>query len=812
MDTRHFEKHEYNRRKTQTGQSFQYPDLCHPTGRVMACVERNQNATPEIFPFRAVSVTRSCKETEGQPTVIRRAKMLERILIEQPISIQEGELIIGMKAAKPHGSPVYPEVNCSWLERDLDTVSTRSNTPFHVSEETKKVLREEVFPYWRGRQIYDRLMESVPDEIWQADKLGVLYNYFTSRTLGHITVAYDKVLKKGMNGIKEEVKERLSRLQFEEPRYIHKKQLLEAMLLTLDAAINFARRHSKEALRLASEEKDPERKAELEKIAKICEQVPADPARTFHEALQSFWFTHLVLNLETNGHSMCPGRFDQYMYPFYRHNVDSGQLVQTEAQELLDLLWVKFDEITLAKDSGESNTSSSYPDFQNLTIGGLTPEGLDATNELSYMCLTALEHVKLPQPQLSAQISTKTPHKFLIRCCELLKYGMGLPAMFNSDIMILGMVNRGRTLYDSRAGNINGCVSPNSGGKDRMASSGYLNLAKCLELAVNNGIDPLTNTRLGPGTGDPIVFSSFDQLVESFRQQVAHFVDVKVKYDNIVRDIYGTYCPVPFTSVLMEDCIEKGLDWHNGGAHYNQCVISGVGLGTVTDALAVMKKHVFDGKDFTMADLKKALAEDFKGHESLLRTIVNKTPHYGNDDDYADALALLVQKIVCDEVEKHRDTQGSKYYVDLLPTTAHIALGKLTGATPDGRHSHHWLSEGVSPVQGHDKNGPTAEAKSVAKIDHARCNGTLLNMKISPQCLKTTEDLHKFAGLIRGYFDQGGFHVQFNVIGADTLRDAQEHPENYRNLIVRVAGYSDYFVLLSREIQEEIVSRSEHGL
>lgn len=797
---------------TQDKATFQYPDLNSPTARVMLGIKRNQAVAPEIFPFRAVAVTRSYQETEGQPIVIRRAKMLERILREQPVCIQEGELIVGMKTFKPRGSPVFPEINCSWLERDLDTISKRSKTPFHVSEKTKKILHEEVFPYWRDRQINDRLVEAVPCEIWEAESRGVIYNYFTSRTIGHITVGYEKVLNKGMNGIKNDIQGAFSRLHFEDPNYIHKKQFLEAVSIACDAAVMFAGRYAKEARRQASIEKDPYRRAELGRIAQVCERVPADPARTFHEALQSFWFTQLVLNLETNGHAISPGRFDQYMFPFYRYNIDSGELTREEAQELLDLLWVKLDEITLAKNSGESDTSSSYTEFQNLNIGGLTPKGLDATNELSYMCLTALEHVKLPQPQLSAQISTKTPHKFLLRCCKILKYGIGMPAMFNSDTMILGMVNRGKKLQDARSGSINGCVSPNCGGKDRIASSGYFNLVKCFELALNDGIDRLTCEQLGPKTGDPNQFSSFDELINAFRQQVAYFVDLKVKYDNIMRDIYATYCPVPFTSALIDDCIEKGIDWHKGGARYNQAVVSGVGLGTVADALSAIKKHVFDERSYTMADLKKTLDEDFHGHEVLLHVLVNKTPHYGNDDDYVDSLATLTQRIFCYEVEMHQDIQGARYYANLLPTTAHIALGKLTGATPDGRRAYSWLSEGISPVQGHDANGPTAVAKSVGKLDHARCNGTLLNMKISPQCLETLEDLHKLAGLIRGYFDQGGHHVQFNIIDEKILRDAQKNPENYRNLLVRVAGYSDYFVLLSREIQEEIISRTTHGL
>ena len=798
--------------KAEAPVTFHYPDSSQPTERVMLGIKRNQSVTHELFPFRAVAATKSYQETEGQPIVIRRAKMLEKILREQPVHIQEGEFIVGMKTLKPCGSPVFPEINCSWLERDLDLISTRNNTPFFVSEETKEILRKEVFPYWKGRQIYDRILESVPEEIWRADSRGVIYNYFTSRTIGHITVSYSKVLNKGMKGIKTDIQEALSMLRSQDPEYTHKKQFLEAVSSVCDAVVMFAGRYANEALRLASAEKDQRRKEELKRIAQICKKVPADPAQTFHEALQSFWFTQLVLNLETNGHAISPGRFDQYMYPFYCHSIESGELTEDEAQELLDLLWVKLDEITIAKDSGESDTSSSYPEFQNLNIGGLTPDGQDATNELSYMCLTALEHVKLPQPLLSAQISTKTPHPFLIRCCELLKYGMGLPALFNSDTIVLGMVKRGKTLEDARSGSVNGCVSPNCDGKDRMASSGYFNLVKCLELALNDGIDRLTTEQLGPKTGNPSEFSTFEEVIDAFQQQIAYFVELKVKYDNIFRDIYASHCPVLYTSAVIDDCIKKGQDWHSGGARYNQAVISGVGLGTISDALSAIKKHIFDKRNFTMAELKKALDEDFQGHDILRNALLYKAPHYGNDDNEADSLAILAQKIFCEEVERHRDIQGAKYYVNLLPTTAHIALGKLTGATPDGRRARTWLSEGISPVQGHDRLGPTAIAKSVGKLDHSRCNGTLLNMKISPQILKTEEDLQKLAGLIRGFFDLGGHHVQFNIIDEKTLRDAQEHPENYRNLLVRVAGYSDYFVLLSPDIQEEIISRTEHGL
>jgi len=438
---------------------FRYPEHAHPSPRVALAIDRNQSVSPELFHHRAVSATRSFRETEGQPLALRKARMIERILCEHPLLIQDGELIIGMKTLKPRGSPVFPEINCSWVERDLEIMATRPNTPFFVSEETKKILREEVFPTWRGRQINDRIMEAVPAEIWHAEERGVIYNYFTSRTIGHFAADYAKVLRCGMNGIIADVEASLRRLHFEDPRYIHKKQFLESLIIVCRASIEFAFRHAAEARRLAVLEKDPGRKAELSKIATVCERVPAGPARNFQEALQSFWFTHLILNLETSGHSISPGRFDQYMYPFLKMSLDSGELSRAGAQELLDLAWVKLDEITLAKNSGESDTSSSYPDFQQLNIGGFDADGLDATNELSFMCLDALERTKLPQPQLSAQVSTKTPPKFLRRCCEVIRYGMGMPALFNSDLIVLGMVNRGKSLEDARRGSINGCVS-----------------------------------------------------------------------------------------------------------------------------------------------------------------------------------------------------------------------------------------------------------------------------------------------------------------------------------------------------------------
>jgi len=784
----------------------------HPTPRVVRGIERNRNTRPEVHAHRAVSVTRSFRETEGEPIALRRAKMLARVLDEHPVVIQEGELIVGMKALTPRGSPVYPEINCSWLERDLDRLATRKDTPFHVSEETKHILRTEVFPFWKGRQIADRIEEAVPEEIRRADERGVIYNYFRSRSIGHIQAGYEKVLRLGMRGILAEVEAAEARLDRGAPDFAGRSRFLESVARVCEAVVRFAARHAAEARRIARGTPDPLRRAELERIAAILDRVPEHPARGFHEALQSFWITHLVLNLETPGHAFGPGRFDQYLHPYYRESLERGELTADEAQELIDCLWVKFDEITLAKDSGESQTSSSYPDFQNLNIGGLTRTGRDAVNELSYACLNALEHTRLPQPGLSAQIASATAPKFLLRCCEVLRLGTGMPAMFNADVLVLGMVNRGKSLEDARASSLNGCVAGFCDGKDRMASSGYFNLAKALELALNDGVDRLTGERLGPATGDPRGFSRFEDVLAAFRTQVEHFVALKVRYDDLVRTIYAEHCPVPFTSALIEDCVAAAADWHAGGSRYKIATISGVAVGTVADALSAIRTHVFERQTVSMERLIAALDRNWEGDEALRLALVNQTPHYGNDDEAADALAVAVQEMFCTAVERHTDCQGARYWVDLLPTTSHIALGELTGATPDGRRAGTWLSEGVSPVQGHDRRGPTAAMRSVAKLDHARTNGTLLNLKISPQALRTDRDLHKLAALIRGYFSQGGHHVQFNIVDREILLEAMDHPERHRNLLIRVAGYSDYFTLLSRDIQLEILSRAEHGL
>jgi formate C-acetyltransferase len=540
--------------------------------------------------------------------------------------------------------------------------------------------------------------------------------------------------------------------------------------------------------------------------------VPAHPARTFHEALQSFWFVHLILNLETNSYAIGPGRFDQYLYPYYQADTDAGRLTPEQARELLACLWVKFNELTVVKEGGTAKASTTYNDFQNLNLAGQTVDGRDATNKLSYLCLDVTGRLKLPQPQISVLISEKTPDRFLMKASEVISLGFGMPAVFNDDEKVQALLHKGKTLEDARLGGINGCVELVVQGKDDMASSGYLSMPKCLELALNSGVDPLTGIQLGPQTDSPSDLISFDQLMDAFEQQLAHAIDLKVVYDGIARRAYAEFCPVPFTSLLISDCLEKGREYHDGGARYNLPLICGVGTGTMADSLAAIKKLVYDDKKVSLEELAVAMRANFAGHERLQQMLLNRASKWGNGDDYVDALAHDVVELFCDELEKHHNAEGVPYAANMIPTTTHVWFGSLTGATPDGRLADTPLSEGISPVQGMDTNGPTAVVRSMARLDHARCCGTLLNMKFHPSALSGEEGLRKFAHLVRTYFKLGGHHMQFNVVSAETLRAAQENPEEYRSLIVRVAGYSDYFVRLSRELQDEIISRTEQGL
>ena len=776
--------------------------------RIEGLIQRLQHSTPEIFPERAVLATESDRETEGLPMASKRAKLLEKVLGNVSICINNGELIVGSKTPKPLGSPLYPEIACDWVEAELDSMSSRKEAPFLVSDETKRILRTDVFPHWKGKQVSNRLNESLTEEVKTTLAEGLFLHYYRNRTIGHITVDYENALRNGLRSTKRSIELKLNRCTKGED--FKKSDLLKAMATVCDALCVFSKRFANLARELQSKEVEESRKHELEQIADICDRVPGQPARTFWEALQAFWFIHLALNLETNGYAIGPGRLDQYLYPFYKQDLEAGRITRDQAKELLRCLWIKFNELTVAKEGETAKGSTSYNDFQNVNLAGITPDGKSAENDLSLLCLEVTGELGLPQPQVSALISKKTSDKFLLEACKVIRLGYGMPSLFNDDVKVQAMLDKGKTLKDAISGGINGCVELVVPGMERMASSGYVNLAKCLELALNEGKNPVSRKTIGKATPNPREFQTFSQLMDAFRAQLAHVLNIKLSYDNLARRTYAEYCPVPLTSVLVHDCLENTTDYHAGGAHYNQPMVCLVGIATVVDSLAAIKKLVFQEKRMSMQEMVHMVNQNFSENEMLRQMLLNRTEKYGNDNQSVDELATEFVEMLCDQVRQMRDEQGRSYAANLIPTTTHIYFGSQTGATPDGRKAGEPLSEGVSPAQGRDVNGPTCVLKSVSKLNHVRCSGTLLNMKLHPSMLKTDHDLAKFRSLIRGYFTLGGFHVQFNVVSAETLRDAQEHPENYQNLVIRVAGYSDYFVRLSRDVQDEIISRAEH--
>lgn len=771
---------------------------------------RSINSEPEILAERAVLITEAYQQTESFSPPMRRALVLKHLLEHMTIVINEDELIAGEKTTKYRGSPLYPEQYCMTLE-ELESVEKREHAPFRVSNETKRILTGRVIPHWKHKTMYDRIM-SVMDEKWKkALENDVFTEYMISRAPGHVNLD-GKVINRGLLGLKEDVAHSLENVDYSSLDCYRKSQELEAMEVSIDAAITFAERHATKALELAGKEKDPQRKEELERIAEICRRVPAYPARNFHEALQSYWFVHLITLLEVNNWAIGPGRFDLYMYPFYQRDIENQSMTRDEAKELLECLWVKFNNtVAPAKETKTAGMSATYNDFALLNIGGLNEDGQDAVNELSYLLLDVIKEMKLIQPNSIVLISEKTPKEFVTRVMEVVKEGFGQPAIFNADLVVQELLNKGKTLIDARLGGPNGCVTVNACGKENMASSGYCSWMKILEITLNNGTNPFTGDCIGLRTGEPSQFRSFDEFVEAYRKQLEYFIDTKVKGNNLIDMIYAEAMPVPFLSVLVEDCIKKGMDFHAGGARYNMSYIQGVGLGTLTDSLAAIKRVVFDDRKMTLDDLIKAMRENFKGHARLRQYVINKVPKYGNNDDYADRMMKRMVDIYYETMNDRPSSRGGKYGINLLPTTVHVYFGSVSGATPDGRKAGKPFSDGISPAHGADREGPTSVINSAAKMDQARFCGTLLNQKFSPQVFRSSKDLDKFSSLVRTYFKRNGHHIQFNVIDGATLKKAQAQPEDYRNLIVRVAGYSDYFVSLSRDLQDEIISRTEQS-
>jgi formate C-acetyltransferase len=781
--------------------------------RVEHLREQSVNTKPYISTERAELLTDFYQSgvADSVSTPVARALAFRYLLENKTICINEGELIVGERGRAPKATPTYPELCCHTLE-DLEVLDSRERTPFLVSEDTKRIYREKVIPFWKGKTMRERVFAAMSEEWTNAFNSGVFTEFMEQRSPGH-AVLDDKIYHKGLFDFKKEIKHRLNKLDyFTDPGAYRKEQELKAMDIAIDALIIFAGRHAKKARELAEVETNPQRKMELEKIVDVCSRVPARPPRNFWEALQMYWFIHLGIVTELNvWDSFSPGRLDQHLYPFYKRDLEERKLTKDLAKELLECFWIKFNnQPAPPKVDITEEQSATYQDFALINVGGLKENGADGVNELSYLILDVLEEMRLIQPSVCIQLSNKNLDRFLKRAIEVVKAGFGQPSIFNTDVIIQEFLRAGKSMKDARDGGPSGCVTISAFGKESCTLTGYCNWPKILELTLNDGVDPQTGKRIGLQTGNPSNFTSFNELMAAYKKQLQYFVDIKVRGNNIIERLYADYMPAPFMSLLFDDCIEKAKDYHDGGPRYNSTYIQGVGIGTLTDSLSAVKYHVFDTKKLTMEKLLDLLKNNFEAGEKIRKMLLNETPKYGNDDDYVDIIAQLVFDAYFDLLDGRPNTKEGEYRINLLPTTVHIYFGQVTGATPDGRKTGEPLSEGISPSQGADQNGPTAVIKSAAKIDHAKTGGTLLNQKFMPQLLADETGIDKLSHLVRTYFKLGGHHLQFNVVDAETLRRAQKNPEKFRDLIVRVAGYSDYFVDIGKELQDEIIARTEH--
>ncbi len=780
------------------------------TERVRKLREQSLQAVPHLSAERAEIVTRACKNIGLESAPMQRALIFQAIMQEKEICILPGELIVGERGPAPKATYTYPEICCHSLQ-DLEILDSRDKVFFKVDEAMRQRYQEVMIPFWHGKTMREKLLAEMSAEWHQAYKAGIFTEFMEQRAPGH-TVLDDKIYHKGMNDFITDIDARLAALDFHaDARACDKQQELRAMRLCAESIITLAQRYAKRARELASQESDPSRREELYHMAAICERVPAEKPRTLWEALQYYWFVHLGVITELNPwDAFNPGRLDQHLYPFYKQEIDSGALTREKARELLQCFWVKFNNQPAPPKVGVTAAeSSTYTDFANINVGGMRADGSDGVNELSYLLLEVIDEMRLVQPSSNIQLSRKNPEHFLKEALKVVRKGWGQPSIFNADTVTEEMLRQGKSLEDARCGGTSGCVETGAFGKESYILTGYFNIPKILEITLHNGLDPRTGTQLGPQTGDPTVWQDFSDLSSAFSKQMRHFIDIKMRGNQIIERLFARHLPVPFLSLLIDDCIAKGQDYNDGGARYNTNYIQGVGIGTVTDALSAIRTHVLTSHTLTMAEMIELIDTDFAGHEPARQLLLNKTPKYGNDDDDADDLMRAVFEMFYDLVNGRPNTKGGVYRIDMLPTTCHVYFGSVTGATPDGRRAWMPLSEGISPVQGADRKGPTAVLKSAAKMDHVRTGGTLLNQKFTPAILEGEKGLTHLAQLVRSYFLLGGHHIQFNVVDAETLREAQRHPEEHRDLIVRVAGYSDYFLDLSKALQDEIISRTQ---
>lgn len=825
--------------------------------RIQNLVDQLFEKLPEIESDRAVLLTESYKESEGQPIIVRRAKAFSHILRNIPITIRKDELIVGSATKSPRSCQVFPEFSYDWLEKEFDTVETRSADPFYISEDNKKILRD-VYKYWKGKTTSELATSYMADETIKAMEHNIFTpgNYYYNG-VGHVTVKYEKVLEVGYEGIIEEVKEELSKCNVADHDYAKRSHFLKSVIQSCEAVIVYANRYAELALNMAKQCNDNVRRNELLEIASNCARVPAKGARSFYEACQSFWFVQMLLQVESSGHSISPGRFDQYMYPYYKADIESGKITKEFAQELMDCIWVKLNDLNKVRDAGSAEGFAGYGLFQNLIVGGQDAGGIDVTNDLSFMAIESSMHVMLPQPSLSIRVWNGSPHELLIKAAKLTRTGIGLPAYYNDEVIIPSLLNRGLTLADAREYNIIGCVEPQKAGKtDGWHDAAFFNMCRPLELVFSNGYDK--GELVGVETGDVTNMETFEEFYDAYKKQMKYCIELLVNADNSIDVAHMERCPLPYLSSMVDDCIKRGKSVQEGGAIYNFTGPQGFGVANMADSLYAIKKLVFDEKKVTLAEYKDALENNYgrglslERVEELTREVIKKlendghtidaevvaqvsatialdsldnskkskydkllemideVPKFGNDIKEVDQFARDVAYVYTRPLENYKNPRGGQYQAGLYPVSANVPLGAQTGATPDGRLAHTPVADGVSPSAGKDLFGPTAAANSVAKLDHGiASNGTLFNQKFHPSVLAGRTGLEAFVNFIRGYFDQKGSHIQFNVVSRDTLIEAQKNPEKYKTLVVRVAGYSALFTSLSRSLQDDIINRTE---
>ncbi len=781
--------------------------------RIRKLREQSLKAKPKLSAERAELITEFYKSgvSMKEPVPVQRALAFKFILENKAICINDGELVVGERGPAPKATPTYPEV-CIHSIKDLEVLDAREKVAFECDESTKKIYRDEIIPFWQGKSIREKIFSHMSGKWEDAYQAGIFTEFQEQRSPGH-TVLGDKIYSKGFEELKNEIDISLQNLDYHhDAKALDKAEQLRAMNIAAAAMIVYAGRYGNELNRLAKSENDPARKDELLTMAGICCHVPAKPPRTFWEALQYYWFVHVGVITELNPwDSFNPGRLDQHLYPFYEKEIRSGSMDRERVMELLQAFWIKFNNHPSPPKTGvTAKESNTYVDFSLINLGGLKRDNTDAVNELSYLILDVVEEMRLLQPSSMIQLSKKNPDRFIKRALKIIRTGFGQPSIFNADSIVQELVRQGKTIEDARDGGASGCVETGAFGRECYILTGYFNLPKIFEITLNNGVDPRTERQIGLQTGNPRDFETYESLFDAYAKQVTFFIDIKIRGNNIIERINAKYMPVPFLSLLIDDCIQNGMDYNAGGARYNTSYIQGVGLGSITDSLTSIKYNVFDKELLSMDEMLCAMTDDFEGHNDLKRRLLDNTPKYGNDNDYADSVMKDIFELFYRAVNKRPNAKGGMHRINLLPTTSHVYFGSVTGAMPDGRKAHAPLSEGISPVQGADLNGPTAVIKSAGKIDHIRTGGTLLNQKFIPQVIEDQEGMNKLTHLVRSYFKMDGHHIQFNVVSSDVLKDAQNNPDDYRDLIVRVAGYSDYFVDLTSELQKEIINRTEH--